>query len=205
MRKILIILTIISASCVSKSLLNDSPINNSDIYNVINTYLINSPDSTKIFFKSYTSKQYDYNFLKNRILINHTNETNYVIGKKKIDSIDEIINLNYNRRKQLKDSIARVYLLPKIEDFLNEKDIQYIRRNSSLTRLKWDETKIKNTKIVRRHGNSIVEISVPTFNEDRTISAFYVKHINNLDIQFYRKNTDGRWLYHCSGVLYTSD
>lgn|SRR5690606_20698821 len=200
MSKVKVILFSISflmISCKSSEVVNENDENETkNIYDIINSY-IEETKVKEIYFMSY--KNVDYDLGKVKPLINHMNGNDYLIGKNKIDSMASLGKLNTG----YKDSIARIYINPQIDDFLSYKDLQEMKLKSNIS-IKWDENKIKNAKLIKIRDGSTFKISVPVLNREQDISLFYVESSRGLDLKFYKKN-DGIWEYYCSALIYTAD
>ncbi|WP_335967007.1 hypothetical protein [Galbibacter sp. PAP.153] len=194
---ILISISFLIISCKNSQVFNENDKNETkNIYDIINAY-IKDNKVKEIYFMSY--KNDDYDFDKVKPLINHMNENDYLIGKKKIDSMASLGKLNTD----YKDSIARIYIKPQIEDFLGYRDLEDMKSKPNIS-IKWDKNKIKNAKLIKIKDDSTLKISVPILNREQDISLFYVESSKGLDLKFYKRN-DSIWKYYCSALIYTED
>lgn len=200
-RLFLLFYVLVCAECKAQDLGNTQK---KEIYEVLNTPVSSYGNTIDLYFKSFSSKKYDGGFIKNKLfytIINLTSKKSELKGLHKIDSVKKTNKIPKIKRENIIDSIARIYLIPRVEDFLGQDDLDKMAKTANRS-LKWDKKKIRHELTRNRVA---VRYSVPVFNIENTISMVFVEFLNSLSVRFFEKKNGKDWEFLCSGTIYRAD
>lgn len=158
-----IVLSILSLnlnSCLSSKLVKPQE---NEMYKVINSTLVLNPSNPmKIYERSYISKQYNANFIREEVyhlFVSYAYSTEiYQTNAKSSKAIDSSEEIPVERKRVILDSI-NINLKLSVSDFLSEKDRDYMSTMAD-KKLKWNPQSL-TSNISLTNDTKAIRISVP--------------------------------------------
>ena len=204
MKKQIIFYTIISIFFSCNPTSNAQNGARSEEYKVLNSTLPAIGDYKNGILKNvYVDPQYGKDFFKNEIantLIDHVSEQIYSRNKEELDRIQKSSNLSL-KEKKAKQSELEQNVTIEVSDFLSKEDINYMSQFIGEGE-KWNRQKLIPPLFLTKSKEAI-KVSMPVFNESKTMASYFVGDQYSLSIRFCKKE-NGKWVYFCSGTIWIS-
>ncbi len=200
---VLSILSLNFSSCLSSKLVTPQE---NEMYKVINSTLVLNPSNPmKIYERSYIGKEYNANFIRDEvynIFVSYAYSTEiYQTNAKSSKAIESSEEISVERKRVLLDSI-NLNLKLSVSDFLSERDRDYMSKMAD-KKLKWNPQSL-TSKISLTNDTKAIRISVPVFNQDHTISAYFLGSPNGLELIFCKKDEAGEWYRFAESLVWIS-
>jgi hypothetical protein len=176
------------------------------MYKVINSILVHNPNNTiKIYERSYISKEYNANFIRDEVyhlFVSYASGTDiYQTNVKRYKAIESSEEIPIERKRVLLDSINQNLKLS-VPNFLSERDGDFMATTAD-KKLKWNPQSL-TSKISLTNDTKAIRISVPVFNQDHTISAYFLGSPNGLELIFCKKDEAGEWYRFAESLVWIS-
>jgi hypothetical protein len=180
-------------------------IQNEEIYNVINSTYNLSENTFKIYQKSYTDKTYNKVFLRNElknILIGYSHSSSFYKSKlQRIKEIDSEPTLKGHKKDSLVDEIVKSLELS-VDDFLTKEDLNNMASMGNKMH-NW-RTEDLDDNITVSNDKNVGQISVPVFNIQSNICAYFLSSNSSLELIFCKKDDNGNWYRFAESLIWIS-
>lgn len=201
---IIVILILISClGCKSQSLSDEG---NPAVYAILNALGAQIEGKIKIYKKSFTSDEYDSQYLKTieqKILITYVSKKNQEMAYTKIDSLKLLDKYTEIEIDSIGKILTKQYLQPSIHDFITKKDLEKMVITFTEKPIKWQKNKLTNIEITNDKGD--MSLSVPVFSVDNSVATMFVKYPNSLTLEFFKKDENQNWNFYGSGLICRAD